>query len=227
MSGVEWMEQLKEYESLFPFIEELIVNEFNINYAKKSLPKGVAIFHEGDSCEGVPFVVKGCIRVSKIGKNGKEMSVYRVNAGETCILSVMSILTNEPYPLTAIVEEDAEAFIIPYEEFKKLMGASSDFQDYIYKTIMYRFQEVIKVMDEVIFHSTDERIIKFLLKYTENDGDMIEATHVKIAMEIGTAREVVSRLLKEMERKGWVHLSRGKVFVIKRTELVKKLEKLV
>jgi len=213
------MEQLKSYKELFPFFEGISANEMKINYVKKKFPKGETIFHEGDSCAGVPFVTKGCIRVSKFGKNGKEMSVYRVNAGETCILTVSSILSNEPYPLTATVEKDAEAIILPYQDFKLLMEVNPHFQEYIYKTISLRFLEVIKIIDEVIFQSIDERLVKHLLRYTKNDGDLIETTHDKIATEIGTVREVVSRLLKEMERKGWIQLSRGKVTVVERSKL--------
>ncbi|NLY79454.1 MAG: Crp/Fnr family transcriptional regulator [Lysinibacillus sp.] len=213
------MEQLYNLKGLFPFIEDISVNGLNVNYVKKVIPKGETIFHEGDRCEGVPFVIKGCVRVSKFGKNGKEMSVYRVNSGDTCILSVTSVLSNSTYPLTAIAEEDVEAVIVPCDDFKLIMTASLNFQEYIYKTIICRFQEVINIIDEIIFHSIDERIAKFLLKNTKNSGDVIEITHDKIAVEIGTAREVVSRLLKEMERNGWIKLARGKVIVKKRDQL--------
>lgn len=220
------MEKLYDLKELFPFIEDIEINELNINYVKKSIPKGETIFHEGDACEGIPFVIKGCVRVSKIGKNGKEMSVYRVNAGETCILSVTSVLSKSTYPLTAIAEEDVEAVIVPCDEFKILMTASLNFQEYIYKTIISRFQEVINIIDEIIFHSIDERIIKFLLKNTKYNGDIIEITHDKIAVEIGTAREVVSRLLKEMERNNWIQLARGKVIVKKRNILEQQIKEL-
>lgn len=83
--GSGLMEQLKNYKELFPFIEDLRRNELIINYVQKKFPKGETIFHEGDRCAGVPFVMRGCIRVSKIGKNGKEISVYRVNPGETYV----------------------------------------------------------------------------------------------------------------------------------------------
>lgn len=220
------MEQLYDLKELFPFIEDIVVNELNINYVKKMILKGETIFNEGDVCEGVPFVIKGCVRVSKFGKNGKEMSVYRVNAGETCILSVTSVLSKSAYPLTAIAEEDVEAVIIPCDEFKLLMTASLNFQKYIYKTIIFRFQEVINIIDEIIFHSIDERVIKFLLKNTKNNGDIIEITHDKIAVEIGTAREVVSRILKEMERNNWIQLARGKVIVKKRNIIEQQIKEL-
>lgn len=217
--GSGLMEQLKRYRELSPFFEVISASDFNINYVQKKFSEGETIFHEGERCAGVPFVIKGCIRISKIGKNGKEMTVYRVNAGETCILTVTSILSNQPYPLTAIVEEEAEAIIIPYLDFKLLMEANSNLQEYIYKTISQRFLEVIKIIDEVVFQSIDDRLAKFLLRYSQNEGDLIETTHDKIAAEIGTAREVVSRLLKEMERKGWIKLARGKVYVARRDKL--------
>lgn len=215
----------KPYESKhdFSLFDEIQLNDLNIPYIKKTIPKGEVIFHEGDVCEGIPIIIKGIVRVSKIGKNGKEMSVYRVLPGETCILSVASVLSNHIYPLTAIAEEDVEAYVYPCEQFKILMTVSTKVQDYVYKTIIRRFMGIIQMVDEIIFQSTDERIINFLLKSSKKDGDVIEITHDKLAVEIGTAREVVSRILKEMERKGYIQLARGKILILKRAILEEKM----
>lgn len=208
---------------LFPFLQEDFVNTSNGVVVKKAIPKGETIFDEGDICGGVPFIIKGTVRVSKVGKNGKEINIYRVTSGETCILTVTSVLSNSPYPATAITEQDVEAIMIPFDQFKNFMTSSFQFQQYVYKLIIERFQEVLTLIDEIIFRSTDERIVSFLLNNSQRDGDTIEVTHDKIAIEIGTAREVVSRFLKEMERKGWIQLARGKVIVSKRTLLEEKM----
>ena len=210
-------------DSTFSLFEEIHRNDLNIHYIKKSIPKGEVIFHEGDLYEGIPVIAKGIVRVSMVGKNGREMNMYRIFPGETCILSLTSVLSNQTYPLTAIAEEEVEAYIFPCDQFKLLMLTSSKVQDFICNTIIRRFMEVIQLMDEIIFRSTDERMINFLLKHTNKSGDLIEITHDKIALEIGTAREVVSRLLIEMERKGWVKVARGKVFVLKREILEEKI----
>lgn len=205
---------------LFPFFKNI---DFNQTFIIKTIPKGERIFDEGDLCGGVPFIIKGTVRVSKVGKTGKEMNIYRVAKGDTCILTVTCVLSNSPYPLTAVAEEDVETVIVPYDTFKQLMNTNFPFQEYIYKLIITRFQELLTLIDEIIFHSTDERIMRFLVKHTTEDGDVIETTHDKMAIEIGTAREVVSRFLKELERKDWVNLSRGKIVVKNRTFLEQKL----
>lgn len=207
---------------LFPFFKN--VQEFtNEMLIYKSIPKGQTIFKEGDRCGGVPFILKGIVRVAKVGKNGKEMSIYRVASGDTCILTVTCVLSNSPYPLTAVAEEDVETVILPYELFKELMNVSFPFQEYVYKLIITRYQELLTLIDEIIFHSTDERIMNFLLQHSKQDGDVIETTHDKIATEIGTAREVVSRFLKELERKEWIQLARGRIVVKDRAILEQKL----
>lgn len=205
---------------LFPFFRNIDCDE---SFIKKTIPKGVKIFDEGDMCGGVPFILKGTVRVCKVGKTGKEMNIYRVSSGDTCILTVTCVLSNSPYPLTAIAEEEVETVIVPYEIFKNLMIISLPFQEYIYKLIITRYQELLTLIDETIFHSTDERIVRFLIKHTKKDGDVIETTHDKIGIEIGTAREVVSRFLKELERKNWIQLARGKIVVKNRTILEQRM----
>lgn len=209
----------KEIFELFPFFPDMPREVL----VPKVIPKGEIIFNEGDHCGGVPFVIKGTVRISKIGKSGKEMNIYRVGKGETCILTVTSVLSSSPYPATAIVEDDIETIILPFDQFKQCMAISDDFRQFIYNLIIERFQEVLTLIDEIIFQRTDERIIRFLLKHTSNSGDTIEITHDKIAIELGTAREVVSRFLKEMEREGWIELVRGKVIVTKRSFLERKI----
>lgn len=212
----------ESFYELFPFfknIQDLPIKSFIF----KNIPKGHTIFSEGDMCGGVPFILKGTVRVSKVGKTGKEMSIYRVTSGDTCILTVTCVLSNSPYPLTAVAEEDVETVIVPYEIFQQLMTISFPFQQYVYQLIITRYQELLNLIDEIIFHSTDERIMRFLLHQTVRDGDVIETTHDKIAMEIGTAREVVSRFLKELEKKDWIELARGKIVVKNRTILEQKL----
>lgn len=204
---------------LFPFLKNTPEDLF----ITKLIPKGETIFNEGDSCGGVPFVISGTVRVSKIGKNGKEMNIYRVEKGETCVLTVTSVLSGSLYPANAIAEDEVEVIILPFDQFKKYMAASANFQQYVYNLIIERFQEVLTLIDEIIFQRTDERIIRYLLKHTSQNGDFIETTHDKIAIELGTAREVVSRFLKEMEKEGWIQPTRGKVIVTNRSLLQQKI----
>lgn len=203
----------------FPFLQDIPEDLF----IHKTIHKDDLIFSEGDYCGGIPLIIDGIVRVSKVGKNGREMNMYRVGHGDTCVLTVTSVLSGNPYPATAVVEEDGEAMILPIEQFKNFMISNTLFQQYIYNLIIERFQEVLLLIDEIIFQRTDERIIRFLLKHTNENQKVIEITHDKIAVELGTAREVVSRFLKEMERGGWIQLTRGKIILKNRDILLQKI----
>lgn len=209
------LEELK----VFPFFDKKQSECANVNYFKRTIPKGTIVFREGDECGGVPFVLKGMIRVSKIGKNGREIILYRLKSGDACILTIASVLSNIAYPATAIIEEDAEIVLLTVDQFKTLMARNLDLQHFVYKILSGRFLDIMTLIDEIIFSKIDERLIKFLLEKTQKNGDIIEMTHDEIAIELGTAREVISRVMKGLEREGYIHLLRGKVRITGREVL--------
>lgn len=192
-------------------------------FVSKNIPKGTVIFSEGDQCGGVAFVLNGSIRVSKIGKNGREVILYRVSRGESCVLTIASVLSTISYPATATVEEEIEVILIPVQQFKTLMATNVKLQQFVYKLISERLLEVMTLIDEIIFRRIDERLIEFLLKKALKDGDIIEMTHEELSIQLGTAREVISRIMKGLERDGCIQLSRGKVSIINRSSLEKRL----
>lgn len=208
-----------ELHELFPFLRELIDDSSFSTIMKKNLLKGTKVFDEGDPCGGVAFLLGGCIRVSKVGRNGREVVLYRLRKGDSCILTISSVMGNMSYPASAIVEEDAEVFLLSMQQFKSLMSHNSEIQHYVYKLLSERLLEVMTLIDEIIFKNIDERLLEFLLKYSTHDGDILEITHDEIAIELGTAREVVSRMLKKLERDGLLYLSRGKVKLLQRSDL--------
>lgn len=209
---------------LFPFFLELKEdNSEEPLYVAKKIAKRTKVFDEGTSCGSVAFVLKGTIRVSKIGRNGREVILYRVRSGDSCILTISSVLSNISYPATATVEEDAEVVLVTVQQFKTYMEKSAKLQQYTYKLLAERFIEVMTLVDEIIFRKIDERLIEFLLSKTKGNGDIIEMTHDEIAIELGTAREVVSRIIKGLEREGYIQLSRGKVRVVRMALLAAKL----
>lgn len=201
---------------LFPFLLIDKNSESLINLAK--IPAGRIVFQEGENCEIVAFILKGVIRVSKVGKNGKEIYLYRVGTGESCILMISSILATIGYPATATVEEDVEVLIIPVTIFKKWIQENLELQKFVYKLLSERLVSVMTLIEEIVFHKMDERVAEFLLE--KGDGtDLLSITHDRIAMELGTAREVVSRIMKDFQRKGWIEMSRGKVKLLNRDSL--------
>lgn len=210
-------------EHVFSFIGG-VEKQIDVNHLSPiRIKKGTLVFNEGDECGSIALVVKGSIRVSKISKNGREVNLYRVKHGETCILTISSILSSIPYPATATVEEDADVIILPVEQFHILMQKNVEFQQYIYKILSERLLEVLTLVEEVMFRKMDERVIDLLLNKFQNDMTTLDITHDQIAIELGTAREVVSRIMKSLEREGYLSLSRGKVLLLSRSKLEEKL----
>ncbi len=202
----------------FPFFESP-----TIAFIQKAIPKDTVIFNEGDECGTVAFLLSGSIRISKIGKNGREIVLYRLGSGDSCILTISSVLANISYPATAVIEEDAEVILLSIQQFKELMTINPEFQQYIYKLLAARLLEVMTLVDEIVFHKMDERLIEYLLRHSKNDEDIIQITHEELASQLGSVREVISRLLKGFERDGLIQLSRGKVKIMHRSGLEEKL----
>lgn len=167
----------------------------------------------GSPCSGMVLVLSGVVRVYKISEDGREITLYRIGRGETCILTVSCMMGNLDYQAVAQVEEEAGMLTLPVEIFRKILMDNSAFQQFIFGTLTSRLAEVMMVVEETVFHSMDRRIAAYLVETAGRSGNSIRVTHEEIAMELGTAREVVSRILKEFEKRGYVALARGVVEV--------------
>ena len=188
---------------------QFIEQSLNVKYEK-----GKVLMYEGMSCNNAIFVLEGSIRVYKVSEEGKEITLYRVEKGETCIITISCILANVHYQAIAEVEEDVTMLMMPLKIFHGLFSSSMAFQQFIFRTLSTRMTEVMMIVEEVAFKSMNTRIASFLLDQKEkNNSDIIKITHEKIAMELGTAREVVSRVLTDFQKKGAVQVSRGKIKV--------------
>nr|WP_295972994.1 Crp/Fnr family transcriptional regulator [uncultured Bacillus sp.] len=192
-------------------------------FVKRVIPKGTVIFDEGDECSGVAFMLHGSIRVSKVGKNGREIILYRITRGDSCILTISSILAAISYPATAIVEEEAEVIFLTAQQFKSMMSMNAKLQQFVFRLLSNRLLDVMTLIDEIIFHTVDERLIEFLLRNTHENDHTIEMTHEELSIQLGTAREVISRNLKGLEKQGCIKLLRGKIQVMNRSNLREKL----
>jgi len=224
MKIVDFTEKL---QASFPFLNKLKVDmlkKFMETIIIGKYPKGTMILEEGSSCTNMVFVLNGTIRVYKLSPEGKEITLYRLGNGETCVLSVSCIMGDLNYPAMAEVEEEVTLGIIPAEFYKELFLSEAACQQFIFNTISTRLQEVMLLIDEVVFKNMDTRLATFILQKLDKDNIevKIDMTHEKIAIELGTAREVVSRLLKDFEKKNIVGLSRGKI-IVKDKEFLKKI----
>jgi CRP/FNR family transcriptional regulator, anaerobic regulatory protein len=214
------MENWKEKAvSAFPHLMELSAQERSaiLDQMNAGLyPAGTVMIEQGRHCRGAALVLSGVIRVYKISAEGREITLYRVGCGETCILAVSCLLGGVDYPVIAVVEEDAQVAMLPIGALREAMLRSEPWQRFIFASMANAMVEVLTVLDEVAFRSMDARIAYRLLQCDEN---RIEATHEQLASDLGTAREVVSRLLKELENRKFVLLGRGSVTILDRKAL--------
>ncbi|MHB1652574.1 MAG: Crp/Fnr family transcriptional regulator [Desulfitobacteriaceae bacterium] len=204
--------------NLFPFFLETGVD--NVVHSIAKIPAGTCAFLEGDHSSQVAFVLKGSLRVIKIGESGREILLYRVLPGESCILQLSSVLAGVGYPATAIVENEAEAIMIPAEQFKKWINDYQSLRDFVYGNLTKRISSMMTLVEEVAFKRMDTRLIELLLSKTSVEQIEIKVTHEEIAWELGTAREVISRLLKNLENDAIIELSRGQIKLSSRNRLV-------
>lgn len=167
---------------------------------KVKLPAQQFIFHEGDDCSKFLLVISGSVRVQKVSENGRMVTLYRVGDNGMCILTTSCLLGNQKYNAEGVTETPTEAFILSDANFRELMHKSSSFRESVFQSMSLRMSSLILKIDDIAFGQINHRIAKALLKFAHNG--IVEKTHQEIADEIGSAREVVSRHLKEFERKG-------------------------
>jgi CRP/FNR family transcriptional regulator len=178
------------------------------------LPAGTYFLREGDSCSNFAIVVTGRIRVFKLGETGHEITLYHVGAGEACPLNVSCILSDRPVPAMARVEEDVEAITVPAATFRRWIAESEPLRTFVFQMFSNRLGDIMSLVEEVAFRRMDQRLARRLEELFPREGKsegIVEITHAEIASDLGTAREVVSRLLKEFERLGAIRLSRGRI----------------
>jgi CRP/FNR family transcriptional regulator, anaerobic regulatory protein len=177
-----------------------------------NVPKGTVVFRPGDACRSYLMMLDGSVRVQMTAESGREIVLYRVTKGETCILTTSCLMTRRDYGAEGVTEADCAALALDAGSFHELLGRSDVFRDFVFRSFGTRITGLLALVEEVAFRRVDLRLARFLLDRAPAGGE-VELTHQTIAVELGTAREVVSRQLKEFERRGLVALTRGRVVV--------------
>ena len=190
-----------------------LLREFEENSFLKNLSAGEIFATEGDMLNYFPLVSEGLVRVYKIGETGREISLYRIHSGEGCILSASCLLADTPFPALAEAEEDTLAILVSKPAFREWIERFPAWRTYIFSLFSRRLAEILTTVEEVAFRRMDVRIATLLLKKMDEDGPEVHLKHADIARELGTAREVVSRILKDFERAGVLSLSRAAIFI--------------
>ena len=214
MNNLNWLVQFPELENLDQHSKDLLAQHIRIVEA----PVGTIGYREGTPCGAYVMRLAGRSRVYKMSTGGREILLYRVVAGETCVITTTCLLGNSDYPASTIVEEAIRDVLIPATAFNQLMIDSAIFRKFVMANYGALISDLIVLLDEVAFHSLDVRLAKVLVA---EKSSQFSRTHQQIADELGTAREVVSRQLKRLEVKGVVSLGRGQVQIINRNALEK------
>ena len=177
----------------------------------RSLSAGTVYLREGDRCAGIALVTEGRIRVAKTSPTAREITLYHIAPGETCILTASCLLGDAPYPALATVVEDVTALLVPADVFRHLMAASEPVRSFIIGQFGSRLGTVMALVEEVAFARVDRRLANWLAAESGRVATPLAFSHEEIASQIGTARVVVSRVLETFEDKGWVALGRRRV----------------
>jgi len=174
--------------------------------------KGTVIFGPGNSPENLLFLLDGTVRVQQLAENGREIVLYRVQAGESCVMTTACLLAYEDYSAEGVAETDITAAAIPRTVFDDLISQSKEFRTFVFSAYSRRITDLFHVIEDIAFQRMDIRLAQKLLALGQ--GGVVKATHQQLAAELGTAREVISRQLSEFQRRDWIKQSRGTIEVL-------------
>ena len=199
--------------TLFPALASLphgLAAELDSRLQWQSVPAGTLMFDAGSPCVGLPLVLAGSIRVAKRSEGGREIGLYRVIPGEICLISLSCLLGGDDYAATGVAVEPVRLAALPRPLFTRLIEGHAPFRERVFHLYAERLAGLMQLVEEVAFRHLDERLAAWLAER----GPHIHLSHQAIAQELGSVREIVSRLLKQFEESGWVRLDRGHVEVL-------------
>jgi len=182
------------------------------------MPRDTILFRPGDAVRGFAIVLSGRVGVYLIGPGGRDILLYDITPGQTCVQSTLGILGHEDYSAEAHCETDCELALIPRDLFQRLLARSGPFRDFVFGAFARRLQEMMQLLEQVAFVRVEIRLASALLARADA-GNTVHATHQELATQIGSAREVVSRRLDALAKRGFIRLDRGRVTLIDRAAL--------
>ncbi|WP_423779208.1 Crp/Fnr family transcriptional regulator [Cyclobacterium marinum] len=175
---------------------------------------GEAIIEPGQFIKMVPILLSGSIKVLRLDEEGRELLLYYIDPGETCALSLTCCSSYKPSEIRAVAEEDCVILSVPVYKHEKWTEEFKQWKDYVTDSYRIKFQELLKTLDAVAFKRMDERLMRYLVtKMKQLKTNELSTTHQEIANELGTSREVISRLLKQLEKKKWIELGRNVIYI--------------
>ena len=211
-------EQIRQIEHLFPVLTRIAASDRQVIYAAGQLidlPVGQMLMQQNQQCQFIPLVLSGQLRVFTLSASGREMTLFRTGPGDTCLLSIACQIKHQDFPALAQVEETASLFMVPVPVYLQVLAGQPAWKDYIILTLYGHLTSTMQTLEAVAFNCTDRRLAEWLLSHRVGSSEEIVCTHEAIAIELGTAREVVSRLLGELKNQGAVALGRGRIRILK------------
>lgn len=212
----EWVERFPGLSRLDPPTKQLLMSQSSI----VTVPKGTTVFGPGNSPENMLFLLDGTVRVQQVSETGHEIVLYRIEAGQSCVLTTACLLSYDDYSATGIAETAVDAAAVQRDVFDDLVAQSKPFRNFVFAAFSKRITDLFLMIDEVAFQRLDVRLADKLLKLSGGTGQ-VTTTHQKLSVELGTAREVISRQLQELQRRGWIEQARGSVTLVDRVQLQK------
>lgn len=201
-----------EWSALFPYFNQAAgQSDIHITQAVReiSLPANTIAFRQGDSCANYLLVIEGSIKVLARSASGREIVLYRVLRGGSCVLTTSCLLSHSHYPAEGITETSVRALAIPADIFHQGLAESAEFRQFVFDAYGQRLAEVIALVEEISFGQINRRLARYLLQHASENT--LAITHQALATELGSVREVISRQLKDFEQRGWIKQQRGQI----------------
>jgi len=198
---------------VFQRADALLAREIQAQAFYARIPAGRDVFLEGDPAEAIALLISGAVGVYKIGETGREITLYRFGLGESCILTANAILSSQSFPAIATVEREAEAVMIPADVFRDWVKRHDLWREFVFDLLSARLSTVMALVDQVAFQRMDRRIAALLLARARLQHPL-NITHQEIAAELGSSREVISRILESIAAQNAIKIGRGTVEVI-------------
>ncbi|MCK4834554.1 MAG: Crp/Fnr family transcriptional regulator [Gammaproteobacteria bacterium] len=183
-----------------------------------SLPEDSTVFHQGDACSNYLIILDGKVKVFTRAENGREILLYRLFTGDACVLTTSCLFGKKNYPAEGKTETPVTALAIPATQFNNALQQSTTFREMVFSAFSSHLSDLITLVEEVAFGKIDVRLAKHLLSQCDDDNTLV-STHQNIATELGSAREVISRQLKELESKDYIIINRGNIKIVNQTAL--------
>ena len=191
------------------------------------IPPKTILFRAGDPCMNFVLVVAGKVRVYIPSETGREVSLYHVEPGEICVLTLSNLLGGLAYPAEGVTEKETQLVSLSPQKFEHALTTSNAFRRLIFSTIGLRLGEIMQLLEEITFKRLDLRLAQLLVREAnENEHRSVCKTHQDLATELGSSREVISRLLKRFEHNGWLKLDRNQIQVVSPFEMMESVNSL-